>query len=443
MIKVRFAPSPTGYLHIGGARTALFNWLYAKSQNGQFVLRIEDTDQQRSTKEYEEEILESMKWLGLDWDDLYYQSQRFAIYREYAEKLLEKGKAYQEGEAILLKMTKQQIRFYDIIRGEINFDTSNFVALGEDGKTQHGEDGAPRLKDEVLIKADGAPAYSFCCVVDDSLMNITHVIRGEDHISNTPKQILMYQALGFSVPKFAHLPLIMGEDGGRLSKRTGAVAVTEYREKGFLPDALVNYLLLLGWSPGNNQEIISLSSAVKKFSIKKVSKSAAVFSLDKLVWLNEEYIKTKKVCDLAELLIPFLKQKKYIEESFDREWLERIIGLYKKRFPTFLAFLERTAFIFCEELSLDDECKKKIQEADFSKEFEMLNLKLEGIDSFSASETEKVFHEMVTEAGTKASELVHPIRIALTASAVGPGLFDIMEVLGKQKVLKRLRQAYS
>ncbi len=244
MIKVRFAPSPTGYLHIGGARTALFNWMYARAQEGKFVLRIEDTDRQRSRQEFVDEILDSMRWLGLEWDELYYQSERFDLYRERAQTLLEQGKAYKDGDAVILKMPLQEIKIDDLIRGEIVFDTAT-------------------IKDQVLIKSDGSPTYSFACVVDDAAMEISHVIRGEDHISNTPKQIMIYQALGLKPPKFAHLPLIMGDEG-RLSKRTGAVAVTDYRKEGFLPEAIVNYLMLLGWSPGGNQEKIELASAVKK-----------------------------------------------------------------------------------------------------------------------------------------------------------------------------------
>jgi len=309
MVKVRFAPSPTGYLHIGGARTALFNWMYAKAVGGQFVLRIEDTDQQRSKKEYEEEILDSMKWLGLDWEELVYQSQRFDIYKEHAQRLLKEGKAYKDGEAILLKMLPQEVKIYDLIRGEITFDTSNFIARNDDGSPVLNDDGSTRLKDEVLIKADGSPAYSFCCAIDDALMEITCVIRGEDHISNTPKQIVIYQALGFKVPKYAHLPLILDESGGRLSKRTGAVAVSDYRKQGFLPEALVNHLMLLGWAPGHNQEMIQLSSAIKKFSIKKINKAAAAFSMDKLKWLNNQYIKQMDSEQFIEIITPFLEKK--------------------------------------------------------------------------------------------------------------------------------------
>ena len=252
MVRVRFAPSPTGYLHIGGGRTALFNWLFARSKGGKFVLRIEDTDQPRSKKEFLDEILFSLDWLGFNWDEIYYQSQRFDIYREYAQKLLQSGLAYLEksekGEAIIFKVTPQKVQVKDLIRGGIEFD-------------------AETIKDQVLIKSDGTPTYNFACVVDDASMNITHVIRGDDHISNTPKQILLYQALNFTVPEFAHLPLIMGTEGGRLSKRTGATAISDYRKMGYLPQALVNYLLLLSWSPGGDRELVTLKEAVGLFDI--------------------------------------------------------------------------------------------------------------------------------------------------------------------------------
>ncbi|MCX5680707.1 MAG: glutamate--tRNA ligase family protein, partial [Candidatus Omnitrophica bacterium] len=305
-MKVRFAPSPTGYLHIGGARTALFNWMYAKSQNGKFVLRIEDTDVGRSKKEFLDEILESMKWLGMSWDELYLQGERFDLYRQHAQKLLEEGKAYKDGEAIILKIPPQEIKLYDLIRGEIVFDSET-------------------IKDQVLIKSDGSPTYSFACVVDDSLMEITHVIRGEDHISNTPKQMVIYDALGFKQPKFAHLPLIMGEEGGRMSKRTGATAVTDYRKMGFVAEGIVNYLMLLGWSPGPNQEIVSLEKACQNFSIKKINKAAAIFSMDKLTWVNSQHIKAMPLERLTDLLIPFLKEKNYLGDEFDRKRLETIV----------------------------------------------------------------------------------------------------------------------
>lgn len=425
MVKVRFAPSPTGYLHIGGARTALFNWLYARSQNGKFVLRIEDTDQVRSKKEFEDEILESMKWLGLDWDELYYQSQRFDIYRKYAEDLLTQGKAYKDGEAIILKMPpNQSVKIYDLIRDEIIFDTSE-------------------LKDQVLLKSDGSPTYSFACVVDDALMEITCVIRGEDHISNTPKQFVIYQALGFKPPKFAHLPLIMGEEGGRMSKRHGAVAVSDYKKEGFLSEAIINYLMLLGWSPGNNQEVVAIQTAIKNFSIKKINKAAAAFSMDKLEWINSQYIKKSDNEKLVDLVIPFLKEKGYIQDGYDRNKLLEIVQLYKGRLSTLTDLLEWADFVFVDKLNYDPKAKEEHLSVNKKREFELLKGKLSSINSFDVKETEKAFRELIVELKIQSSELVHPIRVALTGRAVGPGLFETMAVLGKEKTLKRLEEAFA
>lgn len=433
MIKVRFAPSPTGYLHIGGARTALFNWMYARAQAGKFVLRIEDTDRQRSRQEFVDEILDSMRWLGLMWDELYYQSQRFDVYRQRAQVLLEQGKAYQEGDAIILKMETspfaiadggpvRTVKWDDLIRGEIVFDTAT-------------------INDQVLMKSDGSPTYSFACVVDDAAMEITHVIRGEDHISNTPKQIAIYQALGLKPPKFAHLPLIMGDEG-RLSKRTGAVAVSDYRKEGFLPEAIANYLMLLGWSPGGNQEKIDLSSAVKKFSIKKVNKAAAIFSMDKLKWLNGQYIKEMPAGKLRDLIIPFLKEKGYISADFDRERLEKIVDLFKTRMSTLTDFLEWADFVFVDKLTVGGEIRQQHLSHDRSKEFQLLSDRISRLDTFDAAGIEKTFRDLVAELGIQASELVHPVRVALTGKAIGPGLFDTMAILGKEKTVQRLQAAF-
>ena len=265
MVKVRFAPSPTGYLHIGSARTALFNWLYARHNNGKFIIRIEDTDKERSKEEFLNEILDSLKWLFMSWDgELVFQSKRFDVYRKYAQALIEKGLAYLEGPAIIFKVEKgKTVPFDDMIRGRVEFSTND-------------------IKDQVLIKSDGTPTYNFACVIDDHEMEISHVIRGDDHISNTPKQVMLYEALGFTMPKFAHIPLILSKDGGRLSKRHGATSITEYKNMGFLAEALVNYLSLMGWAPGNDVEILPLDQTVKLFDVKDVNKTGATFDIDKL-----------------------------------------------------------------------------------------------------------------------------------------------------------------
>ena len=424
-VKVRFAPSPTGYLHIGGARTALFNWMYARAQGGKFVLRIEDTDQERSKPEYEKEITDSMFWLGLVWDEFYKQSERFHIYREHADKLVAEGKAFRDGNAVLMNVVKgRDVRFDDQIRGLIVFNTDE-------------------IKDQVLMKSDGSPAYSFSCVVDDALMGITHVIRGEDHISNTPKQILMYEAMGFKVPKFAHLPLIMGTDGARLSKRFGAVAVTDYRGEGFLPEALVNYLMLLGWAPSGDQEIISMKNAVAKFSIKKINKTAAQFNMEKLKWVNAQYVKQTPTAKLTDMLVPILQEEGLLAAAFDRAWLEKAVELFKNRLSTLRDFIERAGFLFAADFQVTDDVRDTHLTKDMSREFGMLADRLSGLDLFDLVTTEKEFRGVVSELGCQSSELVHPIRVALTGSAVGPGLFDTMVMLGKDKTVARLRSAFA
>ncbi|MBF0387967.1 MAG: glutamate--tRNA ligase [Candidatus Omnitrophica bacterium] len=422
-VKVRFAPSPTGYLHIGGARTALFNWMYARAQGGKFVLRVEDTDLERSKPEFEKEIMDSMAWLGLSWDEFYKQSERFALYSEYAEKLVAEGKAFRDGTAVILRVDKaRDIKFDDLIRGLIVFNTDE-------------------IKDQVLMKSDGSPAYSFSCVVDDALMGITQVIRGEDHISNTPKQILMYEALGFKVPKFGHLPLIMGADGARLSKRFGAVAVSDYRKEGFIPEGLVNYLMLLGWSPGN-QEILPLKNACEKFSIKKVNKTAAQFDMEKLKWVNAQYVKLTPTAKLTGLLIPILQEEGLLSEGFDRVWLERAVEMFKSRLNTLRDFVERAGFLFAKDFQVPDEVRAGHLARNMKSEFTLLAGRLGGLEVFDLASTEKVFRDVVAELSIASGELVHPVRVALSASAVGPGLFDIMVALGKERTVERLKAAF-
>src|SRR5580698_1345045 len=419
MVRVRFAPSPTGFLHIGGARTALFNWMYARAQGGQFILRIEDTDRVRSKPEYLEEIIESMKWLGLTWDEFYKQSDRFDLYRQYADKLLAEGKAYKDGEAIVLKVLEQSIKIYDLIRGEIVVDSKE-------------------IKDQVLMKSDGSPTYSFACVIDDALMEISCVIRGEDHISNTPKQILIYEAMGFKLPKFAHLPLILDPEGGRMSKRAGATAVTEYRTQGYLSQAIVNYLMLLGWSPGNNQEKVLMSSALKTFSIKKINKAGAAFSLEKLEWLNSQYIKEMDTAQLAEALRPLVAAK-YPGARTEGKDFEHVVQLYKGRMNTLLDFLDWTDFIFNDQVRFDEEVKAKHLTQNLQKEFDLLAQRLGPISEYNVKTTEEVFRGVVAQLGIEAGVLVHPVRVALTGKAVGPGLFDTMVILGREKTVRRLR----
>ena len=420
MIRVRFAPSPTGNLHIGGARTALFNWFYARAKKGQFILRIEDTDEKRSQKQYLDDILNRLSWLELNWDEIYYQSQRFDLYREYAEKLLKENKAYKDGEAIIFPVPPGKIKFNDLIRGEIEFDASD-------------------IKEQVLIKSDKTPTYNFACVMDDALMSITHIIRGDDHISNTPKQIILYKALGFKIPEFAHLPLILGMEGGRLSKRTGATAISDYRQMGYLPNGLVNYLLLLGWAPGGNREIIETSEAIKLFEIKNANKTAATFNLDKLNWINNQYLKKEDPAKLAEQLIPQLIDKGYIsKDNFNRNYIVALVKLFQGRLTTINDFAEWADFFFLEEIKIDQEAQNKFLARDFSKEFKIFIQRLEVLDKFEAPAIEATFREMAKELNIETKVLIHPIRVALTGKTIGPGLFEVMYYLGIERVKERL-----
>jgi len=441
--RVRFAPSPTGNLHIGGARTALFNWLYARANKGEFLLRIEDTDALRSKQEFVDEILESLRWLGFDWDQVSYQSKRFDLYRKYADNLLKEGKAYTEkfgdrvapkafspdqvtpaadpaGEAIIYKVSAQEIKINDLIRGQISFDAST-------------------IKDQVLIKSDGTPTYNFACVVDDATSEITHVIRGDDHISNTPKQILLYQALRFKLPEFAHLPLIMGSGGGRLSKRTGATAISDYRSNGYLPEALLNYLLLLSWSPGGDREVIDLKEAVDLFEIKKVNKTSATFDLKKLDWMNNQYLKKAPADQLMKLVLPSLKEKKLVRDNnFDSKYLISLIKLFQERLSKVNDFAEWADFFFLDEIEIDPKAQKKFLSRDFSKEFTLFIQRLEGLKSFQVSSIEEAFRDLVSDLGIQAKELIHPVRVALTGKTVGPGLFDVVYYLGLERTRIRL-----
>ena len=436
MIRVRFAPSPTGNLHIGGARTALFNWLYARAKNGQFILRIEDTDQERSKKEFLDEILNSLSWLGFNWDEKYYQSQRSDIYKDYAQRLLKENKAYYalsteekakdtraktQKQAIVFKVQPQKIKIKDLIHGEIEFDTS-------------------LIKDQVLIKSDGTPTYNFACVVDDAVMEISHVIRGDDHISNTPKQVLLYQALGFQIPTFAHLPLILAKAGGRLSKRTGATAIAEFRQLGFLSEALVNYLLLLGWSPGANREIIDIREAIKLFDINNANKTAAIFDLDKLNWINNQYIKNAPVGRLTDLLIPMLKERFPQAESYylERNRIEGLIKLYQGRINTLNDFLDWADFFFLDDIVVGKILKDKFLSKDLSREFNMFIERLDGLEPFTAPSIEAMFRELVRELNISSRKLIHPLRVTLTGKTIGPGLFDVIFHLGKKITKARL-----
>ena len=420
-VRVRFAPSPTGYLHLGSARTAIFNWLHARGTGGKLILRIEDTDKTRSKKEFLDEILEDLKWLGIDWDEgPFFQTERIENYKKYANELLEKKLAYKEGEAIIFKVEKgQEIRVEDIVHGQIVFNTDD-------------------IKDQVLMKSDGLPAYNFACVVDDHDMDITHIIRGDDHISNTPKQLLFYKALGFEVPAFAHMPLMMGKDGSKLSKRHGGVSVSEYKKEGFLPEALANYLILLGWSPGENRELITLPEAIKIFNIKDLGDTQARFDVDKLTWINAGYIKTKDTKDLLNLIKPKLED----DAKKDISYLEKVIELYKTRFRTLDEFAKFTTCFFKDDFDTDEEAIKKrdkfLKDGKTKDALVKFKEKLNGLENFNHEGIEKACRDIAETHDVKPAALIHPTRVAMSGKTVGAGLFEMMELLGKDRVVKRL-----
>ncbi len=420
MVRVRFAPSPTGNLHIGSARTALFNWLYARAQSGRFILRIEDTDKKRSSDAYLKEILSSLEWLGLNWDEgPYFQSKRRDIYLSYADKLLKQGLAYKDGEAVIFKIPPEKIKIYDIVHGEIEVDNSLIGEL-------------------VLIKSDKTPAYNFACVVDDIDMKMTHIIRGDDHISNTNKQIALYNAFGVKPPKFAHIPLILAPDKSRLSKRFGAVAISEYREKGYLPEAMVNYLALLGWAPGDNKEFMESAYIVKKFSLKRVNKHGAEFNEDKLRWLNGEHIRSLSLDKFIKLAKPFLKAE------CDPKWFKKLAELYRPRVKTLVEFKTELDIFISDEVHYDKEAVEK-----FLKKEGVLGIlklakeRLEKIGEFTHANIETSMRELVKELNIKGGDLIHPLRVAVTGKSVSAGIFEVLELLGKEKTVKRLEKVLS
>jgi glutamyl-tRNA synthetase len=461
-IRVRFAPSPTGHLHIGGARTALFNWLYARHNKGAFILRIEDTDRTRSTEDYIESIVEGMKWLDLDWDEgPYRQTDRFDVYRSYAEKLLKEGKAYYcycspeeleqrrkealaQGKspkydgrcrelknplpdrkpAIRFRMPREgEVAVLDLIKGRTVFDNA-------------------QLDDLIIVRSDGTPTYNFTVVVDDVDMNITHVIRGDDHLNNTPKQIHIYSALGYETPLFAHLPMILGSDKARLSKRHGATSVLAYRETGYMPDALVNYLVRLGWSYGD-QEKFTRKELVEHFSFENVGKSPAVFNPEKLLWLNSQYIINTPSGILADLVMPFLLKESIIggNQGLDKEWLSKAISTLKERSKTLIELAQSLRYYISEGVEYNVKAKEKFLNEQSLAALTMVKDALEALEDFGASEIEKVFTSVVEKLQTKLGNVAQPVRVAMTGKTQSPGIFEVIEILGKEKTLKRLQKA--
>ncbi len=447
-IRVRFAPSPSGYLHIGGARTALFNWIFARQQQGTFVLRIEDTDVARSTPEAISEILKSLQWLGLDWDEgPFFQSQRTSFYIEAANRLFKAGKAYrcyctveelEQRRKIALKAGRKPkydgacrrlttpiedkpyalrfkaletgvTEFADIVKGPLSFQNSE-------------------LDDLIILRSDGSPTYNLCVVVDDVTMNITHVIRGDDHLNNTPRQILLYQALEYPIPQFAHVPLILGTDKTRLSKRHGATAVMAYKDLGYLPEAVVNYLVRLGWSH-QDEEIFTRESLFEKFRLEDIGKSPGIFNPEKLLWLNAHYLREKSNETLCEMIRPEVKE--------DLAFI-RLMGEVKVRARTVVELQEMTDFYFAAEVTFDEKAREKFLKPEHCIRLRELLERLKQLDVFSQAHLEKVFIDFTKEKNLKLGDVAQPVRVALTGRTVSPGIFEVIEILGRERVLSRL-----
>ena len=453
-IVTRFPPSPTGYLHIGGARTALFNWLFARQKGGKFVLRIEDTDKVRSSDETTKAIIESMEWLGLDWDEgPYFQSQRYDIHNTFIERLLSTDQAYHchcspeeleqkrktamakglkpkydgkcrelglgpaPGSVVRLKTPQTGItQFNDLVKGSVRFDNEE-------------------LDDLILRRSDGSPTYHMAVVADDISLGITYVIRGDDHVNNTPRQILIYEALSEPIPRYAHVPMILAEDKTRLSKRHGAVSVLAYRDMGYLPNALLNSLARLGWSFGD-QEKFTKEELIEKFSLESVGKSAGVFNAEKLLDLNAWYIRRSSDEFLARKLIPFLQKLGF--EGLEHEKMEEVIATLKPRSKTLVDMAEGACFYFVDEITYDENADAKFLKPDVLGLLKDLQSRLDKPSQFDQADLERIFMAFLEENEIKLKRIAQPLRVALTGKTASPGIFEVMEVLGREKVLARL-----
>jgi glutamyl-tRNA synthetase len=476
--RVRFAPSPTGYLHVGGARTALFNWLFARRSGGTFVLRIEDTDVERSSAEMVEGILDGLRWLGLDWDEgpviggphaPYFQSERLDRYREMAERLVAEGYAYycyctpdelkarreaaekidggwkydrtccaltpdeiasrerdRVARAIRFKVPDGAMRFDDLVHGAIEFDGAN-------------------IEDFVILRSDGHPTYQLSAVVDDVDMAITHVVRGDDHISNTPKQILVYRALGAEVPRFAHVPLILGPDKKRLSKRHGATSVMEYARQGFLPEAMFNFLALLGWSPGNDAELFTRDELVQAFALDGISGGNAVFNPEKLDWFNQQHIMRLAPDALARRVKPSLAAAGLWRDEYvgDRHaWFFSVLELFRPRIKRLDDFAAQARFFFVGTLDFDAAAvTKHLRVAGMREHLAALDAAFAALPTFDPMSTEEALRSTAEARGVKAGSLIHAVRVAVTGKSVSPGLFDVLALVGRDTVRARLNAA--
>ena len=472
-VRVRMAPSPTGFLHIGGARTALFNWLFAKHHNGKFILRIDDTDTARSTDESMHEIYDALKWLGINWDEQYVQSERRHIYDAYVAQLLESGNAYhcyctpEELEDIRAQArADKQTRSYDRRCRDLTPEAvERFVAEGRKPTVRikmpdtpiHVEDivlgsrniDPETLEDEVIVRSNGMPNYNLTSIIDDAEMQITHVIRGTEHLNNTPKQIAIANALGLKIPQFAHIPLVLDSSGRKMSKRHHGdlVAVNRYREQGYLPEAVLNFVVRLGWSYDDKQEIFSVDELIEKFDLERVGKSGSVFDIKKLEWLNSHYINQLSVSARTDAVTPFWQAEGLMNSTENRDWLENIVEAVGERLTTLQDILPQTRYFFTDAFEYEPKAVKKWwggSEEKREKTSEILTHLLrilEEVPSFDIETVETAIWKYTDENDIKRVAAMQALRIALTGTSFGPSLFDIVVLLGRDEVLKRLPKA--
>jgi glutamyl-tRNA synthetase len=434
-VRVRFAPSPTGLLHIGGARTALFNWLYARHTGGIFVLRVEDTDAARNTPEAVAIIFQGLRWLGLDWDEgaqegggnkgacgPYYQSQRLDLYQKYTAQLLSADKAYKDPDgSIRFRMPRTPGVVKDLICGEITFDRT-------------------MEPDPTIVRKDGSPVFHFVNVVDDLEMKITHVIRGEDHLSNTHKHIALFEALGAEPPRYAHIPLILNPNGSKMSKRDEGASIGEYIEQGYLPEAVRNYLCLLGWSPKDNREILDIKEVVEKFDLPQVNRGNARFDINKLFWINGEYFRAATVETLVPLAETMLRKAGVLPEVYDPAYFRAALAIVKEKIKLGRELPDWMNYFFNEEFAYDPDAVKKVFTPEGLGHLRKLQADLEGAEAFDAAGLEQRFKALAAGANLKVGALIHPARLAVSGKPVGPSLYHLLEVLGRERVLKRFRR---
>lgn len=478
-LKVRFAPSPTGPFHIGGARSALFNWLVARHADGTFLVRIEDTDLKRSTKKSEENIKDSLKWLGMNWDEgidvggphgPYRQTERLDLYKKEVQRLLDEGKAYycycsaeelevsrkaqlDAGKTPIYDehcrhLTEEEKAKYEaegrkpVVRLKVRKDG---VFAFDDMVRGHVEFQAAGVGDFIIMKSDGIPVYNFAVVIDDAFMEVTHVIRAEEHLSNTPRQLAIYEALGYKPPKFGHISLILGEDHKKMSKRHGATSVTEYRNMGYLPEAVVNYLALLGWTPKGEQEIFTEEELIKQFSMKRVSSNDAVFDINKLNWINFQYMKKMDADQLYDLIVPFLVKVGYVDVAVSEEkkdWLKKVIWFMKDHIYFAGQAADELRFFFEDMPKITDEDVLAVMKEETSgKLLKAFIEDLKALETFDQAEIKKCFNACMKAQGIKGKAAYEPTRIALTGVTQGPGMFEMMELFGREKTMDRLEAA--